>query len=146
MTSLTNEPPAAPAWYRRLPKPPTEHNHALHRTSLLSQHHIFHERPSDQGTGEDASRRSTIHVPQTSHLMDRVEPEGQQPALSNGSRSTSPSKRSRSVDMAEDHSQAESAHGSTNARDHLCLCPSEPKIPRPRNCEHAALLLPRHER
>ncbi|KAK5030475.1 slightly ste11-like protein [Exophiala sideris] len=35
--------------------------------------------------------------------------------------------------MAEEQAQSQKAFDSSNPREHLCLCPSEPKIPRPRN-------------
>ncbi|KIW15927.1 hypothetical protein PV08_05977 [Exophiala spinifera] len=49
------------------------------------------------------------------------------------SSSTSPSKRAGSVEMSGDRPQSEVTSIGPSAREHLCLCPSEPKIPRPRN-------------
>lgn len=136
MTSITNGPPA-PAWYRRLPKPPNEHNPSLHRASLLSQHHIFHGRPANYDAGEDTSRRTTSSVAEIHRPLDRAEVVERRSESNASSRSASPSKRAGSLVMAEDKPEPEAPASGPNAREHLCLCPSEPKIPRPRNCEHA---------
>lgn len=139
MTSITTGPPPAPAWYRRLPKPPNEHNPSLHRASLLSQHHIFRDRPANYDAGEDCSRRTPSSVAERLPPIDGTDVVDRRPKSNASSRSASPSKRAGSLDMADDKPQSEATANGPNTREHLCLCPSEPKIPRPRNCEHAPI-------
>ena len=140
MTSATSEHhlPNLPAWYRLLPKPPTEHNPALRRTSSLSQHHLFHDRSQNYASsGEDGPRRATVHVPESSNSTKTTQVyigEPQRPS-DGGSGSASPSVRGRSLEMAETQSHPAAVRSNSNSRENLCLCPASPKIPRPRNCE-----------
>ncbi|KIX02124.1 uncharacterized protein Z518_08063 [Rhinocladiella mackenziei CBS 650.93] len=134
MTSSTHEPPA-PAWYRRLPKPPTEANPALHRASLLSQHHLFHDRPLGPGLEDDAPRRNTIHFPESSNsISSREEDAGRQRPSGNGdSETASPPKGGPSLDTADIQPGGDILPNTPYLREHFCLCPPDPKIPRPRN-------------
>ena len=134
MTSATSEHhlPNLPAWYRLLPKPPTEHNPALRRTSSLSQHHLFRDRPQGHASsGDDGLRRNTVHVPESSRSTNTTQVYIGEPVrpANGGSGSASPSARGRSLDMTETQSR------NMNPKENLCLCPASPKIPRPRNCE-----------
>lgn len=138
MTSPVHAPaPYPPAWYRRLPRPPTEHNPALRRTSLLSQHHLFRGRSPVLPVEEDVPRRNTVHLPESSNhssaLADHVE--RQEPAANGVLEAAPPSQRGHSLDMAEEPAKKVDLATSSQPREHLCLCPPDPKIPRPRNCK-----------
>ena len=139
--------PNLPAWYRLLPKPQTEHNPALRRTSSLSQHHLFHDRSRDHvASGEDGLRRNTVHVPifensNSATATSREYIREPQRLADGGSGSTSPSGRGGSLEMAETQSHSAVVRTSSNPRENVCLCPASPKIPRPRNCKVAFLCL-----
>lgn len=144
MTSATSDHhlPNLPAWYRLLPKPPTEHNPALRRTSSLAQHHLFHDRPQDRASSrEDGLRRNRVPVPESSKPAAAPSEAyiGRPRRSSNGgSGSTSPLVRGRSLDMAETESRPVGVRNNSNPRENFCLCPASPKIPRPRNCKMAS--------
>ncbi|OAP58167.1 hypothetical protein AYL99_07257 [Fonsecaea erecta] len=123
--------PNQPAWYRLLPKPPTGHNLALRRGSSLAQHHLFRDRsPTGRAARQDGA---TVQLPErSSHPATAVREEDiEQPRkTANGdSGSISPSRRGRSLDMEIQPAVSKSTH----SREHICLCPASPKIPRPRN-------------
>ncbi len=136
MTPPTHE-SSAPAWYRRLPKPPTEPNPTFRRTSLLSQHHLLHGRSPGRELEERAPQGSPVHAHKSSQPRNgsqeyiaalRLTTDGE-------TETASSSKRGRLFSMAEEgQTQAEPASSTSNVREHLCLCPPDPKIPRPRNC------------
>lgn len=143
MTSATSDRhlPNLPAWYRLLPKPPTELNPALRRTSSLAQHHLFHDRPQDRTSSrEDGLRKNTVPVPESSKSVAATSGEyigGPQRSSNGGSGSTSPHLRGRSLEMAETDSRPVGVRNNSNPRENFCLCPASPKIPRPRNCKLA---------
>lgn len=135
MTSATTEHPQ-PAWYRRLPRPPTEHNPTLRRSSLVSQHRLSNAGSSDHGLAGDGLSSVTEQFPETSKSIQMSgEDVGTSLVALGGGHPATPAKSSQSLGTAEDHAQTGQASSNTIAREHLCLCPSEPKIPRPRNCE-----------
>ncbi|KAJ4673907.1 slightly ste11-like protein [Exophiala dermatitidis] len=117
-----------PAWYRRLPRPPTEHNLALRRTSLLSQHHLFRDRDLDRdrdrssrhASPEDVPRRNTTDKPTANGGLEH--------------RASPLQREHHHLEMAEERGKNDnSLTVDAHPRDHLCLCPPDPKIPRPRN-------------
>ncbi|KAL2431664.1 hypothetical protein ABEF95_012587 [Exophiala dermatitidis] len=133
-----------PAWYRRLPRPPTEHNLALRRTSLLSQHHLFPDRDRDldrsprRASPEDVPRRNTVQLP---HISEPVfspakHVETDKPTANGGPehRASQLQRDHQHLEMAEERGKNNNALAiDAHPRDHLCLCPPDPKIPRPRN-------------
>ena len=129
--------PQPPGWYRLLPRPPTEHNPALHRTSSLLQHHLFPDPSPGHSSEEDVPRRNTIHGLEGSNsTADSATYIGGGCSTTNAVPESSVSApRSRSLDMEKEQSQSGAFPNRSHPREHLCLCPPDPKIPRPRNCE-----------
>lgn len=134
MTPSMHEPPP-PALHRRLPNPAIDHTTGLHRNSSLSQHHLFHDQLPDHARDEHGARRHTVQLPQNSNLEpnNRGEPTLRS-MLSPGYASRMRSERSASGEMVEEPTQQNSNHSISYSREHVCLCPPDPKIPRPRNC------------
>ncbi|KAI1608034.1 hypothetical protein EDD37DRAFT_936 [Exophiala viscosa] len=133
MTSGNPDPPP-PAWYRRLPRPPTEYNPTLRRSSLLSQHRLFHAGSSGHDTSGDGLPGTTVQLPESSKSTEMsTEGIGRPLVAIEEGQPASHAKPSQSSSMAESQAQSLKAFDSSKPREHLCLCPSEPKIPRPRN-------------
>ncbi|KIW73722.1 hypothetical protein PV04_01817 [Phialophora macrospora] len=140
MTSASSDHhlPNLPAWYRLLPKPPTEGYTALRRTSSLSQHHLFRDRYQDHASpGEDGARGNAVQVPpsKTSKPTTATSPEHKgelQRPVNGGSGSASPPVRGRSLEMGI-HSHPPAVRNDSSSKENVCLCPASPKIPRPRN-------------
>ena len=135
MTSGSPDHPP-PAWYRRLPRPPNEHNPTLRRSSLLSQHRLFQAESSGYDTSRDSLPVNTVQPSETSKSMEMSTVGIGRPmvAISEG-QPASRARTSQSSSMAGEQAQSPKAFDTSNSREHLCLCPSEPKIPRPRNCK-----------
>ena len=135
--------PQPPAWYRLLPRPPTEHNPALRRTSSLSQHHLFPDPSPGHTSEEDVPRRNTVHVLKSTNSTTNSATyiAGRHSTTDAVPETSIAAPRSRSLDMAEEPSQPGALLNRPHHREHLCLCPPDPKIPRPRNCEVAHIPL-----
>lgn len=153
--------PPPPALHRRLPNPAADHAApALHRTSSLSRQHLFsdlappplhhnhHQRQQQNGHEDTAAiaRRNTVQFPQQHH------PEASSPGstadrtfrsmsvaghhASSGCSSDRDPPPSHSREMVDEQSsQHTNSRNPSFAREHVCLCPPDPKIPRPRNCK-----------
>lgn len=154
---MQEHPPPPPALHRRLPNPIADHSApALHRTSSLSQHHLFNDLapppppPHHQNGGEDnatATRRNTVHLPQQ-HLSEissstsradlafRSMSVAGHHASADSSSDTGPPPLHSGVMLDEQPPQPNHDRNTSFAREHVCLCPPDPKIPRPRNCKN----------
>lgn len=147
------------ALHRLLPNPATEHTApALHRTSSLSEHHLFHDLPRPHPpalhSGREeipVARRSTVHFPH--HHLSGLSSPGSGTSIPLRSMSISEHQDSSGAssdripahigEMVNDHSsQHNNDHNASISREHVCLCPPDPKIPRPRNCKSVLCLVP----
>lgn len=139
MTSSQDHP--LPAWYRLLPRPHTEALPSLARSSSLSQHHLVHAQSSDYPSAEDGLRRNTVHFTKvgskpSSTLTEYVERE-QQGANGEAGVSSPLKQAIVSSEMTEQQPHSDPSKNAAHSRENICLCPPDPKIPRPRNCETA---------
>jgi hypothetical protein len=159
---MHEHPPPPPALHRRLPNPAADHAApASHRTSSLSHHHLFgdlappapppssHHHNHHQNGHEDPAaiaRRNTVQFPQQHHpevsspgskadIAFRSMSVAGHHASSAGSSDRVPPP-SHSGEMVDDQSsQHTNSRNASFTREHVCLCPPDPKIPRPRNCK-----------
>jgi len=154
---MQEHPPPPPALHRRLPNPIADHSApALHRTSSLSQHHLFNDLAPPpppyhhQNGGEDnaaVTRRNTVHFPQQ-HLTEisssgsrtdlafRSMSAATHHAAADSDPSTVP-RPSHSEEMIDEQPSLQNQNRNASiAREHVCLCPPDPRIPRPRNCKN----------
>lgn len=155
-------PPPAAALHRRLPNPAAEHNPpALHRTSSLSERPLFHGFPNPplpalHSGREDSTiaRRSTVQLPHHHHHHSEISSPGSRAGIALRSMSISeyhdPSGATadrippHAGEMVNEHSSQHNNNNNHNApfpTDRICLCPPDPKIPRPRNCKTVLFLV-----